>query len=44
MIIPVFSPLVVPKVLLKYSIDIMELITDVENAAKETKLLINCEG
>ncbi len=38
----VFSPLVAPKLLVKYSIDIMELITDVEKAAKETKLLINC--
>ena len=43
-ITPVFIRLVVPKVLLKYSIDSMELITEVEKAAKETKLLINCEG
>ena len=43
-IIPALSPVVVPKVLLKYSIDIIELITDVEKAAKETKLLINCGG
>jgi hypothetical protein len=43
-ITPVLIPLVVPKVLLKYSMDSMELITDVEKAAKETKLLINCDG
>jgi hypothetical protein len=43
-ITPVFIPLVVPKVLLKYSMDNIELITEVEKAAKETKLLINCEG
>ena len=43
-IIPVLNPLSVSKVLVKYSIDIIELITDVEKAAKETKLLIDCDG
>jgi len=44
MITPVFSPAVVLKVLEKYSMDTMEVITDVEKAAKETKLLISCDG
>ncbi len=43
-IIPALKVLAVPKVLLKYSVVIMALITDVEKAAKETKLLINCGG
>ena len=43
-IIPVLSPLVVPKVSVKYSVVIIELITEEEKAAKETKLLISCGG
>ena len=44
-IIPALTtPEVTPKVDVKYSIDIIELITDVEKAAKETKLLKICGG
>ena len=43
-IIPIFRPPLVAKVLVKYSADIMELITEVENAANEMKLLISCGG
>jgi hypothetical protein len=42
--IPAFIPLVVPKVASKYCIDTRELITEVEKAASETRLLIICGG